>query len=387
MERGTKMLYLDNSATTMPYPEVISTFTQVTKDYFANPSSLHKLGSEAESLLTETRKQVAHLLDVDEQEIVFTSGGTEGNNLAIKGAAFANKNNGKHLITSLIEHPSVLETFKQLEEVFGFEVTYLPVNEHGYVTCDKLKQELRDDTILVSIMHVNNEVGTIQPINEIGELLRAYPNILFHVDHVQGVAKVPLDFKRANIDLCTISGHKFHGLNGTGALFVRKGVQLLPIFTGGSQELQLRSGTESLAGNIALAKALRMSMEQFKEKQSTLKEIQTRLMRELIKMDGVIVNTPFEQVAPHIINFSVPKVKAEVLVHYLAEHNIFVSTTSACSSRRKSISHTLVAMNKSQDIATSSIRVSLSFEQSKEIIAPFIERLSDGIIKLSKVMR
>ncbi|MDQ0224586.1 cysteine desulfurase family protein [Metabacillus niabensis] len=381
------MLYLDNSATTMPYPEVISTFTQVTKDYFANPSSLHKLGSEAESLLTETRKQVAHLLGVDEQEIVFTSGGTEGNNLAIKGAAFANKNNGKHLITSLIEHPSVLETFKQLEEVFGFEVTYLPVDEHGYVTCDKLKQELRDDTILVSIMHVNNEVGTIQPINEIGELLRAYPNILFHVDHVQGVAKVPLDFKRVNIDLCTISGHKFHGLNGTGALFVRKGVQLLPIFTGGSQELQLRSGTESLAGNIALAKALRMSMEQFKEKQSTLKEIQTRLMRELIKMDGVIVNTPFEQVAPHIINFSVPKVKAEVLVHYLSEHNIFVSTTSACSSRRKSISHTLVAMNKSQDIATSSIRVSLSFEQSKEIIAPFIERLSDGIIKLSKVMR
>lgn len=381
------MLYLDNSATTQPFPEVISTFTKVTEVYFANPSSVHKLGSEAESLLSQSRKQVANLLGVHEQEVIFTSGGTEGNNLAIKGAALANKHKGRHIITSVVEHPSVLESFKQLEQVHGFDVTYLPVDENGIVSIERMKKEIRDDTILVSIMHVNNEVGTIQPVTEIGQLIKQYPNVLFHVDNVQGITKVPLDLKKANIDLCTISGHKFHGLNGTGALFVRTGVDLLPLFSGGLQELQLRSGTESLAGNVAFAKALRMASERAEKQSSTMKNTYTKLKRELMNIDGVIVNTPHENTAPHIINFSVPSVKAEVLIHYLGERNIYVSTTSACSSRRKAISDTLVAMNKHQDVAKSAIRVSLSLDQNEEIINPFIKTLSKGIEKLSKVMR
>ncbi|MBO1514207.1 cysteine desulfurase family protein [Metabacillus bambusae] len=381
------MLYLDNSATTQPYPDVISTFTKVTEVYFANPSSIHKLGSEAESLLNQSRKQVAHLLGVQEQEVIFTSGGTEGNNLAIKGAALANKQKGRHIITSVVEHPSVLESFKQLEQVHGFDVTYLPVDENGIVSIERMKKEIRDDTTLVSIMHVNNEVGTIQPVTLIGQIIKQYPNALFHVDNVQGITKVPLDLKKANIDLCTISGHKFHGLNGTGALFVRTGVDLLPLFSGGLQELQLRSGTESLAGSVAFAKALRMASERAEKQSSTMKNTYTKLKKELMNIDGVFVNTPQENSAPHIINFSVPTVKAEVLIHYLGERNIFVSTTSACSSRRKTISTTLLAMNKHQDIAKSAIRVSLSLDQNEEIINPFIKTLSKGIEKLSKLMR
>ncbi|MGM0874919.1 MAG: cysteine desulfurase family protein [Bacillota bacterium] len=381
------MLYLDNSATTKPYPEVIATYIKVTEAYFANPSSLHKLGSEAETLLNQARKQVATILGVQHQEVIFTSGGTEGNNLAIKGAALANKHKGRHIITSVVEHPSVLESFKQLEKTHDFTVTYLPVDGDGIVSLERMKRELRDDTILVSIMHVNNEVGTIQPITEIGKIIKKYPNVLFHVDNVQGITKVPLDINKANIDLCTISGHKFHGLNGTGSLFVRTGIDLLPLFSGGPQELQMRSGTESLAGNVAFAKALRMATEKAEKNQSSLKNIHKKLRVELMNIDGVIVNTPVKNAAPHIINFSVPTVKSEVLIHFLGEHNIFVSTTSACSSRNKTISNTLLEMNRNQDIAKSAIRVSLSHEDNEEVITPFISTLSKGIEKLTKVMR
>jgi cysteine desulfurase len=380
------MLYLDNSATTKPYPEVLSTYLKVTEDYFANPSSLHKLGSEAEMLLNQSRKQVATLLGVQQGEIIFTSGGTEGNNLAIKGAALANKHKGRHIITSSIEHPSVLESFKQLEEFHGFSVTYLPVNGEGIVSLEHLEKAIRDDTILISIMHVNNEVGTIQPIAEIGQMLKNQ-NILFHVDNVQGITKVPLDLKNANIDLCTISGHKFHGLNGSGVLFKRSGIDLLPLFSGGSQELQMRSGTESLAGNVALAKALRMATEKAAKKGQYLENLHKQLRVKLMNIEGVVVNTPLKNAAPHIINFSVPAVKAEVLIHFLGEHDIYVSTTSACSSRSKTSSKTLLAMNKPQDIAKSAIRVSLSYESNEEMILTFIDTLSKGIEKLMKVMR
>lgn len=380
------MLYLDNSATTKPYPEVLSTYLKVTEDYFANPSSLHKLGSEAEMLLNQSRKQVAALLGVQQGEIIFTSGGTEGNNLAIKGAALANKHKGRHIITSSIEHPSVLESFKQLEEFHGFSVTYLPVNGEGIVSLEHLEKAIRDDTILISIMHVNNEVGTIQPIAEIGQMLKNQ-NILFHVDNVQGITKVPLDLKNANIDLCTISGHKFHGLNGSGVLFKRSGVDLLPLFSGGSQELQMRSGTESLAGNVALAKALRMATEKAAKRGQHLENLHKQLRVKLMNIEGVVVNTPLKNAAPHIINFSVPAVKAEVLIHFLGEHDIYVSTTSACSSRSKTSSQTLLAMNKPQVIAKSAIRVSLSYESNEEMILTFIDTLSKGIEKLMKVMR
>ncbi|MBM7605617.1 cysteine desulfurase [Metabacillus crassostreae] len=380
------MLYLDNSATTKPYEDVLATFIKVTEEYFANPSSIHKLGSEAEGLLNQSRKQVANLLGVLPNEIIFTSGGTEGNNLAIKGAAFANQHKGKHLITSVIEHPSVLESFKQLEKIHGFEVTYLAVDESGTVSCNDLKKNLRNDTILVSIMHVNNEVGTIQPIAEMGQLIKQFKNTLFHVDHVQGVTKVPLNINDAHIDLCTISGHKFHGLNGTGALFIKTGVQLLPLFTGGSQELEMRSGTESLAGNVALAKALRLTTEKAEKQLKIVKETQDKLRSELMDISGVVINTPVFA-APHILNFSVPNLKAEVLIHYFGEHGIYLSTTSACSSRRKTISHTLLEMKKKEEVAKSAIRVSLSLDHNEEIVGPFITTLKNGISKLTKVMR
>lgn len=380
------MLYLDNSATTRPYKEVLETYIKVTEEYFANPSSIHKLGSEAEVLLSQSRKHVANLLGVSQDEVIFTSGGTEGNNLAIKGAAFANRHKGNHLITSVIEHPSVIEAFKQLEAVHGFRVTYLEVDENGRVSVEDVKAALQKETVLVSIMHVHNEIGTIQPIEQIGKVIKQFSNALFHVDHVQGVTKVPLNFYKAEIDLCTISGHKFHSLNGTGALFVRKGVQLLPLFSGGSQELQLRSGTESLAGNVAFAKALRMSFEKAKQL-DRLRHTHERLRSELMKLEGVKINTPKELFAPHILNFSVPTLKSEVLIHYFGENNIYVSTTSACSSRNKKVSQALLSMKKSEDIAKSAIRVSLSLDDTEDMIEPFVTALRKGIEKLTKVMR
>lgn len=381
------MLYLDNSATTKPYKDVLSTYMKVTEDYFANPSSIHKLGSKAEALLVQSRKQVAGLLNVSDEEIIFTSGGTEGNNLAIKGAAFAYKHKGNHLITSVIEHPSVLEAFKQLEVIHGFQVTYLEVDENGRVSVDELKEALQENTILVSVMHVHNEIGMIQPIEQIGKMIKQYSNAIFHVDYVQGVTKVPLNFYGAGIDLCTISGHKFHSLNGTGALFVRKGIQLVPLFSGGAQELQLRSGTESLAGIVSMTKALRMSMEKANRQIECLFETHKKLRSELTKIDGVKVNTPEEFYAPHILNFSVPALKSEVLIHFLGENDIFVSTTSACSSRNKKVSQALLSMNKSEDIAKSAIRISLSLDHNGAMVDPFVTTLTKGIEKLTKVMR
>ncbi|MFC0270312.1 cysteine desulfurase family protein [Metabacillus herbersteinensis] len=381
------MLYLDNSATTKPYPEVLDTYLKVAETFFANPSSIHKLGSDAEKLLTSARKQTSELLGVNFREIIFTSGGTEGNNLAIKGAALANKHKGNHIITTEIEHPSVIESVKQLKEIHNFDVTFLPVDENGFVSLERLKNELCNETILVSIMSVNNEIGSIQPIEGIGNLLLNYPNVLFHVDHTQGITKIPLNIKSSSIDLCTISGHKFHALNGTGALYVREGVKLTPILSGGSQEGNLRSGTESLPGIVSMTKALRMAIESSTHNLAILTKVRNKLLNELSTIEGVVINTPISKGAPHIINFSVPGLKAEVLVHFLEEKNIFVSTNSACSSKRVKESTTLLAMNKGGNIAASAIRLSFSLEQTEEIIEPFIIHLKNGLKKLTKVTR
>lgn len=380
------MLYLDNSATTKPYPEVIETFKQVSEKFFGNPSSIHQIGVQAEQLLTKARKQVASILSVKPEEVVFTSGATEGNNTAIKGVAFALREKGKHIITTSIEHPSVSEAVKQLEEQFGFSVTYVPVDENGFVSVNQIEDAIKEDTILVSVMHVNNEVGAIQPIEEIGQMLKKYPNIIYHVDHVQGVCKVPLNIHKANIDLCTISGHKFHALNGTGVLFIREKTPLVPLLSGGSQENELRPGTESLAGVVALAKGLRIATNDFQEHIDQMNHVKEYLINELRRLEGIMVNTPNENSAPHIINFSVPGIKAEVLVHMLEEQEIYVSTTSACSSRKKSSSKTLLAMGRSQEVAKSAIRVSLSYENEIEEMKYFLSVLEKSIQKLKKVM-
>lgn len=380
------MIYFDNSATTKPYKEVIETYAKVSEVFFGNPSSLHGLGKEAEDLLDQGREQIANLLKVSKKEIVFTSGGTEGNNLAIKGTVLEHKNRGKHLITTKVEHASNYETFLQLEKL-GFNITYLNVNEFGEISLDELKNAIRTDTILVSIIHVNNELGSIQPIKEIGEILNQYPKIYFHVDHVQGMTKVPLSFKDCHIDLCTISGHKFHATKGTGVLYIRQGVQLFPIFSGGDQEYNLRAGTENIPGIVAMAKALRISMGQYVEKKSHLKKLHEHLINGLNQINGVVINSPTEGGAAHIINFSILKVKPEVVIQSLGEKEMYVSTKSACSSKLAEPSRVLMAASIGSERAESAIRVSFSFENTIEEVTRFITELKQIISKLNEVMR
>src|SRR5699024_9089567 len=262
-------------------------------------------------------------------------------NLAIKGVALEHQGRGKHIITTTVEHSSVDEAFKGLEQL-GFDVTYIPVDNNGVVSVRDISDAIRDDTILISVMHVNNELGSVQPVEAIGKIAKQHPKLLFHVDHVQGMGKVPLSLADSGIDLCTISGHKIHGLKGTGILYVKKETALFPLFHGGNQEQGMRSGTENLAGSVSLVKALRL----VKERQSTgikhMRELQQVLRKRLSKLDGVTINTP-ENAAPHIMNISVPGLKPEVIIHTLGDQGIYISTKSACSSKQKDESKILTA--------------------------------------------
>jgi len=378
------MIYLDNSATTKPFSSIVESFTQVTKQYFGNPSSIHHLGGQSEKLLTSARDQVAQLLEVNSEEIIFTSGGTEGNNMAIKGIANKHQNRGKHMITTAIEHPSVLETFQQLERE-GFHVTYLPVNEAGQVNVDDVEQAITDETILLSIMHVNNEIGSIMPLVEIGALAKKYPKLFFHVDAVQSVGKIPLMLKNSGIDSCTISGHKIHGLKGTGILYMNEKMALQPLFTGGAQEFGIRSGTENLAGAVAMARALRLIKEKETTEQSHLLNLHELLINGFEKMPDVVINSP-NNGAPHIVNISLPGFKPEVVIHALGEENIFISTKSACSSKRDDESHVLLACGFDQERASSALRISTSYDTTTEDIKAFLQVFQQTIQRLKMVM-
>ena len=380
------MIYLDNSATTKPYNEVLDSFVKVSTDFYGNPSSLHGLGMKAEQILTQARENSAKQLGCKPSEVIFTSGGSEGNSLAIKGSALFNKGRGNHIITTGVEHPSVTEACKQLEQ-HGFTISYIQPNNNGIISVDDIKREIRDDTILISVIHINNEIGAIQPIEDIGNLLRQYPKILFHVDHVQGVGKVNLDFAKAGIDLCTISGHKFHGLKGTGILYVRTGVSLTPLISGGAQENNFRSGTENIGGAVALSKALRLTVENKEKTVHRMNKIKERYITKLSKLGSISINTPSNFSAPHIINFSINGLKSEVFVHMLEEYGIYVSTTSACSSKKKAPSKTLLAMGKDEKTATSSIRISLSYLNKLEEVDIVVAAIADSISKLEKIMR
>ncbi|MCM3587893.1 cysteine desulfurase [Mesobacillus maritimus] len=379
------MIYLDNSATTKPFKEVIDSFTKVASSYYGNPSSLHQMGGQAEKLLSQAHSQIAKLLGVKTNEIVFTSGGTEGNNLAIKGIAMEHRKRGKHIITTEVEHDSVRNSFKQLEEL-GFDVTYIPVDAEGRVNSLDVEQAIRFDTILVSVIHINNEVGTIQPIREIGRLLKDYPKIYFHVDHVQGVGKLPLNFYECGIDLCTISGHKFHGLKGTGALFIRDGIKISSLLSGGGQETERRSGTENVAGMVAMAKALRMTLDLREQKFAQLTEILGTIKSGLKQLPDVCIHSPEENSAPHILNFSIKGIKSEVFVHALEEKGIYVSTTSACSSKRNAPSKTLLAMGVPVEQAERAIRISLSYENTMQEAEILIQAVSESVKRLREVM-
>lgn len=379
------MIYLDNSATTQPDPSVLSSYQQVSEKYFANPSSIHHLGGEAEKLLGKARMQISQLLDISQEEVVFTSGGTEGNNLAIKGIALQHQNRGKHIITTAIEHPSVFDTCKSLESL-GFEVTYLPVNEEGIISVDELEKVIRDDTILISVMHVNNELGSIQPIKEIGEIAKKYPKLYFHVDHVQGFGKVNLELANSGIDLCTVSGHKIHGLKGTGILYVRKKTTLFPLFHGGGQEVSIRSGTENLAGSVAMARAMRLVKETEQQDQEYLKEQHQYLRHHLEKIENVDINTPIDA-APHIMNVSVQGIKPEIMIHMLGKQNVFISTKSACSSKQTDESRILSACGYSQERTTTALRMSMSRHNTRDELKVFLEVLEKAIKQLTKEMK
>ncbi|SIS51992.1 cysteine desulfurase family protein [Salimicrobium flavidum] len=380
------MIYLDNSATTQPFLGVLDTYTQTAERFYANPSSIHSLGGEAERLLEASRQRALSLLGVEEGTFLFTSGGTESNNLAIKGTALMHMSRGKHMITTKIEHPSVLESFQALES-FGFEITYLDVDEYGRVKPEEVEQALREDTTLVSIMSVNNELGTVQPIEKIAEVLRPYPKLYFHVDHIQGYGKIDIPFEKTKVDLCSISGHKIHGLKGTGALYKRDHVHLFPLHHGGGQEKDLRPGTENLPGVVAFTKAMRMIEETKTEKRFTLHEHRDYVYNELEKMDGITVNSPKDG-APHIVNFSMPGYKPEVVIHALSERDIYISTKSACSSRAPDKSAVLEACRVKEEIATSALRVSLSYSTTMDELQSFLEALKevrDSLIKTSEV--
>lgn len=380
------MIYLDNSATTKPYKQVLDSFIKVSEDFYGNPSSLHKIGGQAEKLLQQARSQVARLLRVKETEILFTSGGTESNNLAIKGIAMAHRERGRHIITTSIEHASVHNAMVQLESL-GYEITYVKPDSTGFVSADSIQKELREDTILVSVMHVNNEVGTIQPIEEIGIVLKKYPKAFFHVDFVQGIGKVPLDLYHSGVHLATISGHKFHGLKGTGALFMKEGVRLSPLLSGGNQEWKQRSGTENVAGMVAMAKALRMTLELRAEKLDQMKSAMEILRNGISHIKEITIHTPEEKSAPHILNFSISGLKAETFVHALEEKDIYVSTTSACSSKKKAASKTLLEMGIPVAEAESAIRISLTYSNTAEEAEIAAKAIAGTVKHLSEVIK
>ncbi|GKS81912.1 aminotransferase V [Ligilactobacillus pabuli] len=354
------MIYFDNSATTKVAPQVLETYRTVSDKIWGNPSSLHALGETADNLLEQSRRQIAQLLGCQPHEIFFTSGGTEGDNWVIKGTAFAKREFGKHIITSSIEHPAVLNSMAQLEKL-GFDVTYLPVDQNGRVQAKDVKEALRPDTILVSVMAINNEVGSIQPLAEIGEILRSHPNVHFHVDAVQGIGKgIGELLKNERIDFLTFSGHKFHAPRGIGFIYKKTGRMIEPLMAGGGQEKNQRSGTENLPAIAGMAKALRLLLENETENVQKERAIKQKIYDHVANLENVTVfSTVDEFSSPHILCFTIDGVRGETIVHAFEQEDIYISTTSACSSKKGTVSGTLNAMHVPEKIATSAVRVSL----------------------------
>lgn len=377
------MHYFDHAASTPPHEEVIRAVAEVMRDYYGNPSSLHSAGVAAEKLLRQAAAVIAACWKVRPEEIVFTSGGTESNNLAIFGAAQEYASRGKHVITSRIEHPSVYACFQRLEEL-GYEVTYLDADANGAVQADAVAQQLRADTILVSLMAVNNETGCLQPIEQVGKLLIDRPRTIFHVDAVQAAGKLNLDPRRLGIDLMSVSAHKLHGPKGAGVLVVRGGLRIAPLLYGGGQQQGLRSGTEHVPLIVGMAKAIRMASDQLNEHTAHMQGLRSLLCERLvagdtanrIKLTGPVDGTGM---APHIIHFRVPGMRAEVLLHALEQEGFLVSSQSACSSGDKEPSRVLLAMGMSEDEALSGIRVSLCRDHT----VTEIEQLADAILRVT----
>lgn len=382
-------VYLDNSATTRAYPEVGELVYKVMCRDYGNPSSMHRKGVEAEHYVKDAKETIAKSLKVNAKEIFFTSGGTESDNLALIGVARANKRRGNHLITSSIEHPAILNTMRHLEEEEGFRVTYLPVDAAGRIRLDALKEALCEDTILVSVMYVNNEVGTVQPIEEAVQMVKAYdPQIIFHSDAVQGYGKYRIYPKRMGIDLLSASGHKIHGPKGIGFLYIGEKVKITPIVYGGEQQKNIRSGTENVPGIAGLGLASEMIYKDLDMKVALMRELKAYFIEGLKKIDRTVIHgLTAEGSAPHIISAGIAGIRSEVLLHTLEEKGIYVSSGSACASNHPAISGVLKGIGAAQEYLDATLRFSMSEFTTKEEIDYTLETLYNCVPMLRKYTR
>lgn len=382
--------YLDNAATTRVFPEVREMMVHVMEEDFGNPSSKHTKGITAENYIKEAKETICTQLKCKPKEIIFTSGGTESNNMAFIGTAIANRRAGKHVITTRIEHASVHEPMAYLEEM-GYDVTYLPVDSTGRVSVEELENAIREDTFLISIMYVNNEVGSVQPIEQIGQMLKKkHPQILFHVDAIQAFGKYKIVPKKLGIDMMSVSGHKIHGPKGSGFLYVNEKVKIRPILFGGGQQDGMRSGTENVPAIAGLGVAVKEIYTGHLEKRAKLYELKKRLIAGLQDVDGVTINAlidPIEETAPHIVSVSFANTRSEVMLHALAQKGVFVSSGSACSSNHPELSGTLQAIGVKSELLDSTLRFSFSVMTTSEEIDYAIEVVKEALPVLRKFTR
>ena len=372
MPLDSKIIYFDNAATTVVNNEVLEAYVKAKTSYFANPSSIHAEGQKANRLLDKARNQIKDLLKVNNHDIIFASGATESINLAIKGYALKYQNRGKHIISTAVEHPAVKESLEQLKECFGFDITYLPVDEKGSLTLEELKSAIRKDTILVSVMAVNNETGVIFPIKEIANILKEYKTIAFHSDVTQAIGKIDLPYE--DIDMFSFSGHKIHGLNSSGLLVKNKKIDLLPINSGGGQENNLRSGTNDVALAVSIAKAIRLSLDNLSTNYQKVEQLQKHLLDYLSKhQDLYHINSSDN---PYVVNFSTLTKKASVVVEALSNQGIMVSSTSACHAHKEPISEVVLAMSHDDKLAHNTVRISFDENNTLEEVDALIKALS-----------
>lgn len=372
------MIYLDYSATTPVNDSVLDTYVKVTKNYIGNPNSLHKLGLESSKLINDATRQIKKILDIEEKEIIYTSGASEANNLAIFGVCRKYKNRGKHIITTRLEHSSVSECFNELEKE-GFRVSYVEIDSDGRVKLDDLKSLICDDTILVSICAVNSEIGLMQDLESIGNLLKKYPKVIFHSDITQAIGKVKLNLW--NVDMASMSSQKFYGMKGVGALLKNKNLEIEPIIYGGKSTTIYRSGTPATALIVSMSKALRLAYEDFEEKYAHVLELSNYLKQKLQLIDGIILNSTSYSL-PHIVNISILNVKPETILHALEEDDIYISTQTACH-KAGDLSTSVLELTKNELYATHSIRISISYLTTKNEINQFIDTLKEKIDKLN----
>lgn len=382
-------VYLDNSATTRAYESVREVVGKIMCEDYGNPSSMHRKGMEAERYVRKARETLAKLMKVQEKEICFTSGGTESDNLALIGGARANHRAGKHLITSSIEHPAILNTMRYLEEEEGYRVTYLPVDEYGRVRLDALKEALCEETILVSIMYVNNEVGSVQPINEAASIVKAYSrNILFHVDAVQGFGKYRIYPKKMGIDMVSVSGHKIHGPKGIGFIYINEKVKVKPIIFGGEQQKNVRSGTENVPGIAGIAQAAKEIYNGLDDKVAHMRALKQRFIDGISKIENTTIHGLYDETsAPHIISVGIAGIRSEVLLHTLEEKGIYVSSGSACSSNHPAISGVLKGIGAKKEYLDATLRFSMSEFTTEEEIDYTLETLYNCVPMLRRYTR